>query len=113
MSLEEVTRNYLQAFQNRDIETLSEFFSESVELRDWDLYAEGKKNVIEANKGIFDAFSIITVEITNIITKENSVVVEFILNLSDEGSEVSILVTDIIEFDERCQISRLRAYRGN
>ena len=113
MSLEEITRNYLQAFQNRDIETLSKFFSETVELRDWELYAEGKKNVIKANQRIFDAFSVITVEITNIISKKNQVAVEFRLVLSEDGSEVSILVTDIIEFDERFQISRLRAYRGN
>ncbi len=38
---------YFQVFSDKNIDTLSEMFSDDVELRDWNIFASGKKNVVD------------------------------------------------------------------
>jgi len=113
MDIEDEARNYLETFANRDIEALAGFFSESVVLRDWEVSVTGKEKVIEANKGIFDSFTSIDLDITNVVSSKNQVVVEFALNLHSVDELISLLVTDIIEYDAHGKIISVRAYKGN
>ena len=113
MKSEDIAREYLDAFQNRDIISLGSFLSESVELSDWEQRAHGKSAVIDANAAIFSMFNKIELTITNIISSERQAAVEFDLRLLGPSDDISIPVTDIIEFDDDLKISSVRAYRGN
>ena len=113
MNTSKLSRKYLESFKNRDIEALSDFFSDNISLRDWDISATGKDAVLAANQKIFDSFSSIDLEITNLIPHEKQVSVEFNLHLSNDSEKIFILVTDIIEFDSQNKIKSVRAYKGN
>ena len=109
-NLKQLSEQYFKIFSNKDIEALSDMFSEEVSLRDWELQASGKTAVIAANENIFSSVETINVEPTHIFCDNNTVIAE--LNIT-VNSDVELLVTDIIEFDDNGKITDIRAYKGN
>ena len=53
--MRELVTKYFEDFSNKDLEKLSDIFSDEITLQDWDILAEGKQNVLEANKNIFNS----------------------------------------------------------
>jgi len=83
-------------------------FDEGVVLRDWEISASGKDNVIKANQKIFD--SVDTIQVTPLVMySEDDVVVAELEILVD--NKVKIYVTDVITFNGD-KISSIRAYKG-
>ena len=64
--MKEVVVNYFNIFSNKDLNGLEEAFSDEVILKDWDILAIGKKEVLAANKNIFDNVQTISVNINEI-----------------------------------------------
>lgn len=110
MNLEETARIYFSAFENKDLETLSEMFQESVSLKDWNIYAEGKESVVEANANIFESTGEITVTVSNLYVCDLTVVAELMIFV-DGGN--ALPVVDIIKFNSAEKIESIVAYRGN
>ena len=52
--MENLVKNYFEIFSNKDIQGLENLFSDDVILQDWDILAKGKKQVLDANKNIFE-----------------------------------------------------------
>ena len=113
MIIEDLARQYLSSFENRDLGGISKLMSDEVILRDWEVIAEGKESVLATNKKIFESFREIELSILNIISSSTNVLVEFSLNLISESGLESLLVADVIEFGNDGLISEVRAYRGN
>jgi ketosteroid isomerase-like protein len=112
MNKSQLAKNYLRAFSRRDAVALRSLFSEDITLRDWDQSANGIDAVIAANQGIFDAFSSITVLILHCHESKKTVVVELRIELTNGGESLSLLVTDIIGFDQDGMVNFVRAYKG-
>ena len=110
MNLKQLSEQYFETFSNKDLEALSEMFSDEVSLRDWEIQASGKSAVVAANENIFSSVETINVEPTHIYCDNNTVIAE--LNITVNG-EVELLVTDVIEFDDNGKITNIRAYKGN
>ena len=51
--IKEIALSYFKIFSQKNINGLREILSENVILRDWDIYAEGLENVLNANSNIF------------------------------------------------------------
>ena len=64
--MENLVKNYFEIFSNKDIQGLENLFSDDVMLQDWDILAKGKKQVIDANKNIFDSVESISVTLNNL-----------------------------------------------
>lgn len=92
------------------MEELEKMFSENVILRDWELYAEGKAEVLAANKKIFEAVESIFVLPIKLYQDENVITAELRITINNNET---LLVTDVIVYDEDEQISAIRAYKGN
>lgn len=109
--LKTIVKDYFKAFSNQDIDSLSALFSEDVTLRDWEIKAEGKENVLKANQGIFDSVKSIEAKINRLIAEENHVAcdIDIIIN---EG-EVTLFVVDLIGFNDQGKISSVTAFKGN
>ena len=84
---------YFQTFSDKDSEGLRDMFSDDVILHDWDIIANGIDEVVQANQDIFD--SVVITELKIIINEEET-----------------LLVTDVIEFNESGKIKFVRAYKG-
>ncbi len=110
MSLINSSKEYFETFSNKDIDGLSDMFSDDVFLRDWEIEASGKDNVLEANKNIFSSVETININPIHIYSDKNTVIAELDIVVN---SETSLLVTDIIDFDDEGKIKNIRAYKGN
>lgn len=105
--LKELTRQYIRAFDSKDIHAVADLLSDSFALEDpVVIRMEGKKAVLEAIQGIFDSCQKLTFEGKNIYQDGYTTIIEFSLKLDD-----TILTgTDIIEWSETGKMNELRAY---
>lgn len=109
MNFKKICREYMAAFSRKDIHALESMFDEQVTLRDWDISAQGRSAVLEANAKIFAAVESIAVEPLNLIQEERTVACEMCITINDQER---LLVTDIIDFTETGKIRAVRAYKG-
>tara|TARA_B100000131_G_scaffold323119_1_gene379946 strand:+ start:8939 stop:9331 length:393 start_codon:yes stop_codon:yes gene_type:complete len=107
--LESLAADYFLIFANKDLKSLASVLSDDVVLRDWEITATGKQEVLSANENIFNAFENIEVSIEKMYVCDMTVIAEITINLDTE----TILVTDIIEFDSHQKIKSVTAYKGN
>jgi hypothetical protein len=104
---------YFTTFSEKDTDGLRSMFSEDVVLRDWEIMANGIDEVVAANQDIFDRVDTIVatpIRVWDFLSQEDNVVVaelEIVVN-----DEETLLVTDILEFDDDEKIKSIRAYKG-
>ena len=107
-TLKDQAIQYFETFSRKDLDGLAEMFADNATLRDWTGSAEGKIDVLSANKNIFDNMDTITVTPLSLYEDGNTVAAEIEVLLN--GQE-KLLVVDVIIF-EGDKISSLRAYKG-
>ena len=120
-------RKYFQAFADKDIEVLSEMFTDDIILIDWNNTFTGKDQVVNEVKGIFTNFKTISLEVTDIfsslniinadrgettvsIPKDDSFACEIVIVFDDLEP---LYIMDLIEFDSEGRIKKLTAYNRN
>ncbi|MBT5399133.1 hypothetical protein HOL24_01170 [bacterium] len=101
--------DYFNSFSEKNITKISNMFSSNVTLRDWDIEADGKHNVLEATENIFSSVDSISINIKDIYVHNDTTISELVIVL--DGVE-KILVVDIIVFNESGEICSIRAYKG-
>ncbi|MFM7214647.1 MAG: nuclear transport factor 2 family protein [Verrucomicrobiota bacterium] len=109
MNPRETLSRYFHAFSNKDLDTLAAMFAEDVSLVDWNISAQGKAAVCEANRGIFR--SVQTITATPVHTFSNSdraFAVEIVILVN--GSE-RLDVIDVIKFNEQGLIQQIEAFK--
>ena len=120
-------RKYFQAFADKDIEVLSEMFTDDIILIDWNNTFTGKDQVVNEVQGIFANFKTIKLEVTDIfsslniinadrgettvsIPKDDSFACEIVIVFDDLEP---LYIMDLIEFDNEGRIKKLTAYNRN
>ncbi len=101
--------NYLNNFSKKNIRDISAVVSDSVTLRDWDADVVGKKKVLEFMQELFDNVDTISVDIYKTYEVDQTVLIE--MEILIDGN-ISLLVTDIIDFNNNNLIESIRAYLG-
>ncbi|NBK99744.1 MAG: nuclear transport factor 2 family protein [Erysipelotrichia bacterium] len=104
--LKELTKKYIDAFSNKNLNGCAELFKDDFALEDPVVKRiEGKEEVLKAIKGIFDSCDTLSFSAKNIYQDDQTTIIEFLLKLDD-----TILTgTDIIEWQDG-KIKELRAY---
>ena len=115
MSLETTARTYFETFERKDLSALSKMFHECVTLKDWNIQAEGKEAVVEANRGIFDSVETLSVEVQGLYVSGLTVIAELCICVPGEPP---LPVVDVITFNSELdggefKIESIVAYRGN
>jgi hypothetical protein len=106
--LKQLATRYFETFSRKDLDSLAGMFTANATLRDWNGSAEGKTDVLAANKNIFDSVDTIVVTPLSLYQDGNTVAAEIEVLIN---SEEKLLVVDIITFENN-KISDLRAYKG-
>ena len=106
--MENLIKNYFTFFSKKDISSLDKLFADNVKLIDWEISANGKKEVLDANKKIFSSFKSISVELKEIFIKDMTAVclLEILFNNKDK-----IKVVDIIKFNNDNKIILISAFK--
>ena len=99
------TDKYFEAFNNKDLDTLSTLYSNDVRLIDWDIDIEGKEEVLNVNKGLFDLD--FTLELNKTYQIENITFNEITITIGEDVLEIM----DVITFNENYQIENNTAYK--
>lgn len=104
--LKDLTQNYIEAFNNKDLKKISELLSNDFALEDPVIKRiEGKENVLIAIKSIFESCNVLNFSAKNIYLDNTTTIIEFILKLDD----IILTGTDIIEWENN-KMKELRAY---
>ena len=99
---------YFSAFSIKNIEIISELFSEDIVLIDWNIHEIGKENVIKANRDIFN--SVEEIKVIPIMFYSNSET-SFAVQIEIQINKGQIIrVIDLIEFDINSKIKKIVAY---
>ena len=106
--MRELVTKYFENFSNKNLEKLSDLFSEEITLQDWDILAEGKRNVLEANKNIFNSVETISANLNELYIDDNvaTCLIEIVIN-----NEETLKVIDIIKIDTDGKIKEISAYK--
>ncbi len=108
MTLKETATQYFETFSLKNLDGLAVMFTDDVVLRDWERSADGKVDMLAANKAIFDAVDTITVTPLALYEDGNTVTAEIEVLVN---GDTKLLVVDVITFDGD-KIRSLRAYKG-
>jgi hypothetical protein len=106
LMLKELTKRYIEYFNNKDLNSCGKLFAEDFALEDPVVKRiEGREEVLEALKAIFDSSTALDFIAKNIYQDNQTTIIEFVLNLDN-----TILTgTDIIEWQNN-KMKELRAY---
>ena len=109
MSYKDKCIDYFEIWNIQDVELLRKCFTEDVILRDWEILANGVDEVCQANQDIWDNTDSINIVLLNQVQENNQVVNEIAIEVNKEET---LLVVDIIEFDDNGLIKKIEAYKG-
>ncbi|NBL00058.1 MAG: nuclear transport factor 2 family protein [Erysipelotrichia bacterium] len=104
--LKELTKQYIEAFDSKNLEQCAELFCDDFALEDPVVKRiEGKVKVLETMKGMFDSCDTLDFSAKNIYQDGNTTIIEFLLKLDD----TTLTGTDIIAWKNN-KMKELRAY---
>lgn len=108
--LKELCDLYFNLFSNKNLEKLTELFSDEIVLKDWNVQVIGKYAVRQEYKNIFnDNPYPIKVQTLKYYEEENTVCCEIILIINN--GEFNEEVIDVITFNENDLIKKIKAYK--
>ena len=108
-NVEQQAYQYFNSWAKKDLESLSDQFSEDVVLLDWEVLAVGKQKVLEANANIFEAFKNLSINVCKLSSREDTVFAQ--IEILADGTVIPVV--DVLEFNREGKIQKIRAYRGN
>ncbi len=107
--LKKISQKYFKYFSYKDLDQIEGMLSSEVILKDWDVYAQGKEDVLNATKNIFDSVETIEVAVLDIYREKRTIIAK--LDILINNKEL-IKVVDIIQFDQTNKIINIRAFKG-
>lgn len=99
---------YFKNFTDKNLDALGDMFSDNVRLTDWNIQANGRQQVLQENKSIFDTTGQINILVNNMAQNDNVVFSEIQIVIDDI---TFIKVVDIIFFDTHNKITEIKAYK--
>jgi len=107
MTIKSLITKYQKAFNYHDLNKLSELFDNKIRLKDWDIDVKGKKNVLKANKEIFEKVKKIKcIPIQTIIYRKTAICEVYVV-----VNKKKINVVDIIKFNDKKKIIYIKAFK--
>jgi ketosteroid isomerase-like protein len=109
MEHEELMRQFLEAYEAKDLATLTTYLAPDVVLRDWNLEVTGKEAALKEFAKNFEQAASLSIEIRHIYTSGTGAAaeVEIIVN----GVE-SLRVVDVLSLNEAGQVTAIVSYKG-
>tara|TARA_Y100001978_G_C23386017_1_gene287790 strand:- start:22 stop:360 length:339 start_codon:yes stop_codon:yes gene_type:complete len=104
---EKIVKNYIEAFNRKDINFIREILTEDVCLKDWIVNLNGMDNVINMFKEIFNNNDLLKIKLINLISDNDHFAAEIEIEISDKEL---LEVVDIFKFKNE-KISSIKAYK--
>ena len=105
--MKKIASNYFVAWNDHDLHRLKLLFDKKIVLKDWDIYAVGIDDVLNANSNIFKNVPNIKVKVLDMAVYHKKLFAEIKVLISEEES---IDVVDILEFENNL-IRKIKAFK--
>jgi hypothetical protein len=108
-----IALKYFRLFSEKNIDALFHLFDGEASLRDWEIKAEGRVNVLTAMRETFESVESIQVNVIDIyeLIYEKKVIAELEIVI-DGKIEEPLSVVDIIKFSDEEKILSIKAFKG-
>jgi ketosteroid isomerase-like protein len=107
--LESLTREFLKAYESKDLQTISYKLAPDVVVRDWNLEVVGKELALREFAKNFQEASELSIQIKNLYASDFSVAAQVEIDVN--GIEI-LRVVDILTFSESFEITSIVSYKG-
>jgi len=105
-----LSRRYLDAFKNKNLDVLKSMLSDDVQLIDWENNIVGFDNVVSFNKEVFSAHKSINVQIKSIKSFPDTLTTQCkILITLVQKEKQTLSVIDVLTFDTNGLIKKIQA----
>lgn len=109
ISLKYLCDAYFTLFNQKKIDKLGELFSDDIILKDWNIYSEGKTEVLNSISEIYkNVENIEVISLGNYYEENLTVCCEISIKINKTDM---INVVDIITFDNYGKIKKINAYK--
>jgi steroid delta-isomerase len=105
----ELFHAYLDAYAQKDIDSIQAMLAEDVHLRDWNISVMGKRAAVAETVKNFNSTNSIAIQILDTYETNGSVAGELRILLDDT---VELFVIDVLQFSTTGKIKAIRAYLG-
>ena len=105
--IENLSKNYINYFKNKDLNELNKIFDNHIQLIDWEVNLLGKDAVLEHNKNLFNIVDSIQIEIKSVTSSVTTVFAE--IDIIVNGTVLNVL--DVITFNKVDKIIKIQAYK--
>ena len=99
------TQEYFKAFSSKDVKKLSQLYSPTIRLVDWDINITGREEVLNANSELFNLDFELTLH--NVYQSGEKTFNEITITIGDDVLEIM----DVITFNQLNQIENITAYK--
>jgi hypothetical protein len=101
--------SYLRHYESKNLQQITEMFTEDVTLRDWKIFVKGKDSAVAETRANFEAAKTIRIQPLFLYETPTSVAGE--LKIVVDGS-IELFVVDVVDFDSDGKIKAIRAFLG-
>tara|TARA_Y100000114_G_scaffold92212_1_gene85686 strand:- start:634 stop:1008 length:375 start_codon:yes stop_codon:yes gene_type:complete len=105
----EVFIQYLRAYEQKDLDSVSDMFADDIALRDWKISVKGKRLAVDETRKNFENADSIEIDVLSTMVNEKMVSGE--LKIVVDKSE-TLFVVDVLKFNENGKIIAIHAYLG-
>lgn len=105
----EAARNYLLAYEAKDLTAIATAIRSDVRLQDWNISGQGEEFFLSETRKNFEAAQDIKIEILSMQESPDTVSAQ--LQITINGTQL-LNVVDVIELDSKNLIRAVRAYKG-
>ena len=104
---------YFRLFSEKNIDALFHMFDEEVSLRDWEIEAQGRVNVLTAMRETFESVESIQVNVIDIyeLIYEKKVIAELEIVINGNTGQ-PLSAVDIIKFSDEEKILNIKGFKG-
>lgn len=99
------TEEYFKAFSDKDVKKLSQLYSPTIRLVDWDIDISGREEVLNANSELFNLDFELTLH--NVYQSGEKTFNEITITIGEDVLEI----IDVITFNQSNQIENITAYK--
>jgi ketosteroid isomerase-like protein len=109
MNPEATLRQYLAAYERKDLAAIDALLHDSVWLQDWNLSAQGKAAVLAETRKNFDGAQTLTIETRRVMVSTDTAAAELHIVVNEH---IALDVVDVLQVDAQGRILSIRAYKG-
>ena len=107
--LEEIAREFLAAYQDKDLQIISNLLAEEVVVRDWNLEVVGKPQALQEFAKNFEQANSLSIQLKGLYSSDTGAVAEVEIEVNKTER---LRVVDVLTFGERLKITSIISYKG-